>query len=92
MDVLLLNGPNQNLYGMRNPAVYGHTTLPTIEPTMVLALRTTEPGSRVDNTHGYASKSGTWSLREGGEIVSSGPGRVIGTERTGGRPSDGICE
>jgi 3-dehydroquinate dehydratase II len=34
MDVLLLNGPNQNLYGKRNPTVYGHTTLATIEQSV----------------------------------------------------------
>ncbi|MGV1008593.1 MAG: type II 3-dehydroquinate dehydratase [Dermatophilaceae bacterium] len=34
MDVLLVNGPNLNLLGTRNPAVYGHTTLADVEASM----------------------------------------------------------
>jgi 3-dehydroquinate dehydratase II len=34
MKLLLINGPNLNLLGTREPAKYGHTTLPEVE-TMV---------------------------------------------------------
>lgn len=42
--VLLLNGPNINLLGTREPALYGHTTLHDIEQAVVAAgLAATPP-------------------------------------------------
>lgn len=35
MSILVLHGPNLNLLGMREPAVYGHTTLAEIDANLV---------------------------------------------------------
>lgn len=46
--VLLLNGPNINLLGTREPSLYGHTTLNDIENAVVSAGRSAIPPVAVE--------------------------------------------
>ena len=61
MKILLLNGPNLNLLGTREPAVYGSTTLADVEAMCreegarlgaeVLAFQSNHEGALVDRIH-----------------------------------------
>jgi 3-dehydroquinate dehydratase II len=61
MQVLLLNGPNLNLLGTREPQVYGRTTLPEIEAELaqiaadagasLLCLQSNHEGVLIDRIH-----------------------------------------
>jgi len=61
MKILLINGPNLNLLGMREPAKYGHTTLPEVEAMVreagatlgaeVACFQSNHEGGIVDRIH-----------------------------------------
>jgi 3-dehydroquinate dehydratase-2 len=61
MKLLVLNGPNLNLLGTREPAVYGATTLPEIEAALVReggalgatveCLQSNHEGALIDRIH-----------------------------------------
>jgi len=46
--ILLINGPNINLLGTREPALYGHTTLPDIEHAVIAAGASSNPPIEVE--------------------------------------------
>ncbi len=50
--LLLLNGPNLNLLGTREPAIYGHTTLAQIEEA--LRMRCAQAGHELDSLQSNA--------------------------------------
>jgi 3-dehydroquinate dehydratase-2 len=43
-NLLLLNGPNLNMLGLREPHLYGHTTLPELEADLVALAKTLNVG------------------------------------------------
>ena len=61
MKILLVNGPNLNLLGTREPAVYGATTLAQVETTCrdeaaslgheLLAFQSNHEGALIDRLH-----------------------------------------
>ncbi len=63
MEILLAHGPNLNLLGERNPAVYGTTTLLAIEADVaaaanargaaVVCFQTNHEGAMIDALHRY---------------------------------------
>lgn len=66
MKILLINGPNLNLLGTREPAKYGHTTLPQVEAMVreagqalgveVACFQSNHEGGIVDRIHAARSE------------------------------------
>jgi 3-dehydroquinate dehydratase-2 len=78
--ILVLNGPNLNLLGVREPEVYGHTTLDDIVAGLV--ARADEAGATV--THVQSNSEGTLvdalhAARTGADGVVFNPGAYTHT-------------
>ena len=66
MKILILNGPNLNLLGQREPALYGHTTLADVEAMCVAAgvrlgyavecFQSNHEGALIDQIHAAGQK------------------------------------
>ena len=81
MRVLVLNGPNLNLLGTREPAVYGATTLPQIEAELTQiakdagahleCFQSNHEGALIDRVHAARS--------DGTEVMLINPGGLTHT-------------
>ena len=81
MKLLLLNGPNLNLLGSREPLVYGHTTLADIETSLaaqavqlgasLVCFQSNHEGALIDRVHAARS--------EGVEFILINPGGLTHT-------------
>jgi 3-dehydroquinate dehydratase-2 len=70
--ILLINGPNLNLLGTREPEVYGHTTLPDIERELkaqakaagarLLTFQSNHEGALIDRIHQARSEGVAWVI------------------------------
>ncbi len=70
--ILLINGPNLNLLGTREPEVYGATTLPDIERELkaqakaagakLLSFQSNHEGALVDRIHQARTEGVTWII------------------------------
>ena len=75
MKIVVLNGPNLNLLGMREPELYGRTTLPDLERELAVVARELDvelecvqhnsEGALIDIVH-------TFRGRAAGAIVNAG--------------------
>lgn len=74
--VLVLNGPNLNLLGLREPEIYGHTTLPEIEERLkrrgaelgltVETFQSNHEGALIDRLH---QRDFEWAIVNAGGLT-----------------------
>ena len=84
MKILLLNGPNLNLLGTREPAIYGSTTLADVEAACraettslgheLLAFQSNHEGALIDRIHAACGEGvGCFLVNPGGLTHTSVP-------------------
>jgi 3-dehydroquinate dehydratase-2 len=74
--VLVINGPNLNLLGTREPEIYGHTTLPEIEDRLrsrgaelgmdVVTFQSNHEGELIDRLH---KRDFDWAIVNAGGLT-----------------------
>jgi 3-dehydroquinate dehydratase II len=79
MKILLLNGPNLNLLGTREPQVYGATTLPQIEAELqklaadagasLQCLQSNHEGALIDRIHAARGDGTAWIVINPGGLT-----------------------
>jgi 3-dehydroquinate dehydratase-2 len=79
--VLVLNGPNLNLLGTREPGLYGRTTLPEIEAELVAAgpslglavdcFQSNHEGALIDRVHACRATAAAIVINAGGYTHTS---------------------
>jgi 3-dehydroquinate dehydratase-2 len=79
--VLVINGPNLNLLGVREPAVYGHTTLADIEAELVVygealgltveTFQSNHEGALIDRVHDARTSARVIVINAGGYTHTS---------------------
>jgi 3-dehydroquinate dehydratase-2 len=79
--VMCLNGPNLNLLGQREPHLYGHTTLASLEASLMsqadmlgvrlLCLQSNHEGQLIDWVHQYRRTASGWMINAGGYTHTS---------------------
>ena len=77
--ILLLNGPNLNLLGTREPEVYGHTTLADIERELkqqakaagarLTAFQSNHEGALIDRIHQARTEGAGWIIINPGGLT-----------------------
>jgi 3-dehydroquinate dehydratase II len=83
-ELLLLNGPNLNLLGSREPERYGHTTLAQLEADLcahaeraghrLSCFQSNHEGALIDRVHAAATQKVAWILLNPGGLTHTSVG------------------